>query len=155
MTDQSPTDDARRALEAAYHATLYRVLESPLGAFVIRCGEPSPSATVLLAEQAVGQWAFITAENPRSGVLTSAANAERMRQLSAVIDAAGYLSYPGRGEAAAGDWPPEASLLVIGIDEAEALAIGRRFDEHAIVTGRRDEPARLVWLNGEPTRRSP
>jgi hypothetical protein len=148
MADDSLTDDPRAALAVAYLATDYRVSESPLGPFVIRCGEPSPIATALLAEESVGQWAFITAENPGSVPLAREANAERMRQLQAAVEAAGHRHYPGLGQAPAGDWPPEASLLVLGIEEAAAIALARRFGQRAIVAGRRHEPARLVWLAG-------
>jgi len=148
MADPSPADDPGKALAAAYLATDYHVCQSPLGPFTIRCGEPSPPATALLAEQAVGQWAFITAENPGSVPLPREANAERMRQLRAAVEAAGYRHYPGFGQDPAGDWPAEASLLVLGIEEAAAAALGRHFGQRAIVAGRRDEPAGLVWLEG-------
>lgn len=146
MADASPTDDSRCPFAAAYLATDYRVCRSPLGSFVIRCGEPSPPASALLADERVGQWAFITAENPGSVLLARAANAERMREMQAAVEAAGYRHYPGLGQGSAGDWPPETSLFVLGIEEAEAMALGRRFGQQAIVIGHRDGPARLVWL---------
>jgi len=132
---------------AAYLAAHYTVNESPLGAFVIRCGEQSPEVATLLTDERVGQWAFVTAENPGSAPLDRRANAERMRQLRAAVEALGFRHYPGRGESPGGDWPAEASLLVLGIPEAEAVALGRRFAQLAILTGSRDEPARLVWLD--------
>jgi hypothetical protein len=144
--DPSPGSSPPDPLAAAYLATDYRVCSSPLGPFVIRCGEHSPLATALVARESVGQWAFITAENPGSGLLAREANAERMRQLQAVVEAAGYTHHPGLGQGPGDDWPPEASLLVLGIAEAEAVSLGRRFGQRAIVTGRRDGPARLVWL---------
>jgi len=137
----------RERLAAAYRATRYRVCDSPLGAFLIRCGERSPELATLLAAEPVGQWAFVTAENPGSVPLGPAANAERMRQLRAAVEAAGYRYHPGRGEGPGGDWPAEESLLIIGIPEAEAVALGRRFGQLAILAGGRDEPARLVWLD--------
>lgn len=151
MADPSTADDPRHPLAAAYLATDYRVCESPLGPFVIRCGEPSPPATALLADEPIGQWAFITAENPGSVLLARETNAERMRRLRATVEAAGHRHYPGLARGSVDDWPPEASLLVLGIDEAEAAALGRRFGQLAIVAGRRDEPARLVWLQAEST----
>jgi hypothetical protein len=145
--DPSPGGSLPDPLAAAYLATDYRVCDSPLGPFVIRCGEHSPLATALVTREPVGRWAFVTAENPGSVLLAREANAERMRQLRAVVEAAGYTHHPGRGQGP-GDWPPEASLLVLGIAEAEAVSLGRRFGQRAIVTGRRDGPARLVWLPG-------
>jgi hypothetical protein len=143
--DSSPGGNLPDPLAAAYLATDYRVCESPLGPFVIRCGEHSPLATALVAGEPVGQWAFITAENPGSVLLAREANSERMRQLRAVVEAAGYSHHLGLGQGP-GDWPPEASLLVLGIAESEAVSLGRRFGQRAIVTGRRDGPAMLIWL---------
>ena len=142
-----PRPDRRHAFTAAYRATRYHVCDSPLGAFVILCGEPSPELATLLAAEPVGQWAFVTAENPGSVRLDRRANAERMRQLRAAVEALGFRHYPGRGEGIGGDWPAEESLLIVGVPEAEAVALGRQFGQLAILTGSRHEPARLVWLD--------
>jgi hypothetical protein len=45
-----------------------------------------------------------------------------------------------------GDWPPEPSLLVMGISEAQAREIGAAFDQKAVVVGHCGEPVRRVWL---------
>ncbi|GIS62390.1 MAG: hypothetical protein CM1200mP2_46150 [Planctomycetaceae bacterium] len=42
------------------------------------------------------------------------------------------------------DWEPEISLLVLGIERDDAVAIGRRFDQVAIVCGRTGGVAELV-----------
>ena len=137
----------RERLAADYRATRYHVCDSPLGPFLIRCGERSPEVAALLTDEPVGQWAFVTAENPGSVRLDRRANAERMRQLRAAVEALGFRHYPGRGEGIGGDWPAEESLLIVGVPEAEAVALGRQFGQLAILTGSRHEPARLVWLD--------
>lgn len=139
-------DDLHR-LRAAYETTAYRVDGGARGAIVIRCGERSDDLDALLVEAAADTWAFLTACNPRSVRLDPADNARRMDALRARVLALGLVHLPGAGVATAGDWPPEPSLLVVGILEDAAVALARAFDQHAIVAGSRGGPARLVWTD--------
>lgn len=41
--------------------------------------------------------------------------------------------YEGAGQGRAGDWAPEPSLMVLGIDRAQAEKLGRRYGQYAIV----------------------
>lgn len=134
------------AIEAAYRATDYRVADSPAGPFVIRVGEPSPEAVRLLVLHRQTEWAFVTACNPCSEQLPDEVNARRMAGLEGELRAGGWPHYPGAGVGRDGTWPPEPSFLVVGISEAEALDVARRFGQNAIVAGRIEEPARLVWV---------
>lgn len=133
-------------LEAAYRATSYRLFGCPTGDFVIRCGKRSSRLDGLLERHVATEWAFVTACNPRSRRLDDQENATRMERLEATLRAAGYCCLPGAGEANDNSWPPEPSLLVLGISEPEALALAAAFDQHAILVGRRGEPAHLVWI---------
>ena len=54
--------------------------------------------------------------------------------------------FPGAGEADVGDWPPEPSFLVLGISEQRAVALAERYEQAAIVVGRRNGSARLLQL---------
>ena len=47
-------------------------------------------------------------------------------------------------------WPPEPSLLVLGIPRKEALRLGRRFGQLAIVAGHKSSPARLLTCAATP-----
>jgi hypothetical protein len=38
---------------------------------------------------------------------------------------------------------------VLGLAEADAVALGRAFGQLAVVVGRRGEPARLAWIDPE------
>jgi hypothetical protein len=131
-------------LEAAYRATDYRV-DGSSGPFVIHIGSICQPLEHLLGENAVSSWAYITACNPKSRQLSIAANAERMRQLEAAISAAGFQFLRGAGAGSAGDWPPEPSILILGIDEHAALEVAKQFEQHAIVCSQKGEPARIVW----------
>lgn len=122
-------------LRQAYLATRYRVDASPAGCFCIRIGAPSPEADRLCAAQGQTAWAFVTACNPRSQPLPPAQNAARMRMLETEVAALGLACYPGAGVGEDGDWPPEASLLIIGADRALARRLGQRFNQYAVVVG--------------------
>jgi len=135
----------RERLQQAYEATAYRIDEGPRGRFVIRVGERSADADALLEVAGADEWAFVTASNPRSMLLSEADNAARLSRLVGLVREKGLVHYRGAGQGADATWPPEPSLLVVGLAEAEAVALARAFDQHAIVAGRRGEPARLVW----------
>jgi hypothetical protein len=133
-------------LEAAYLASRYLVFVGLDRPWEIRCGSPSPDLDQLLDHHGVGDWAFLTACNPRSKRLPDDENRLRMAELQKALQSAGYIWLSGSGEGSEGSWPPEPSLLVLGIPLTKALQVAHSFDQHAIVAGRRGEPARLVWV---------
>ena len=135
----------RLSLRGAYESTDYCVDDAPGGAFKIRCGERSPQVDHLLADAGLDDWVYITACNPGSHQLSDAENGRRMIALEARLQALPCVAYRGRGVGTAGDWPPEPSLLVLGLDEAQGLALGQEFGQVAIVVGRRGDKARLAW----------
>ncbi len=139
----------RERLRAAYEATDYLFSAGPRGPFVIRCGATSAEVDALLAATGHDHWAYVTACNPRSERLSAAANAERMARLGTLVRDRGLPHFAGAGIASGGDWPPEQSLLILGITTAEAAELGRSFEQFAIVVGRRGEPARLMWIDPE------
>jgi hypothetical protein len=137
------------ALEAAYRDTDYRVLDAAAGPFTIRIGEFSFELEVLMFEDCVFDWAFVTACNPGSRRLPADENARRMAELEKAVRAKGFYVHHGEGVGQAGKWPPEPSLLILGLSEARAVDLARHFGQNAIVAGRAGEPARLVWT-GSP-----
>lgn len=139
--------ERRERLRQAYAATAYLVEAGPCGPFVIRVGERSAGADALLAAAGADAWAFITAANPGSVPLAAEDNAARMARLARLVRDRGLEHYPGQGIGAEAGWPAEASLLVVGLAEDDAVALARRFDQLAIVAGRRGEAARLVWVD--------
>ena len=129
-------------LEASYRATTYRA-DTPDGPLSIRVGERCGPLDDLLRDRGFDCWVFVTAHNPGSRRLDPAENACRHANLVAAT--AGHETFDGESIADAGDWPPEWSLLVLGIDKAAALALGRRLGQNAVLLARRDESARLAW----------
>lgn len=132
------------ALEAAYRATTY-VVDHPDGEIGIRIGEHHPRLDALLAAHGATEWAYITAWNPGSVKKSFKNNKLQNNRLRAAVRAAGHVCYPGRGRPDGGAWTPEESLLVVGIAEAQAVALGARFGQNAVVTGVAGGPARLRW----------
>ncbi len=136
---------SRAEIERAYRNTIYLV-DDPQGAFGLRLGEPSPRLDALLAAHGVTCWAYVTAWNPRSRPLPAAVNAVRHADLYARVAQSGYAVLPGRGQPDSGDWAAEESLLILGMDEAAALALGAQFGQQAIVIGTADGTAELRWV---------
>jgi Protein of unknown function (DUF3293) len=130
---------SREQLEAAYRATDYRVEDIPGGPLVIRIDERCDQLPA-------AEWAFVTACNPRSVCLSDEENAGRTAELEAAVRERGWVFYRGHGVGRNGTWPPEPSLLIVEIAEADAIELAKRFGQHAIVAGRPGEPARLVWV---------
>lgn len=150
MTDSETAEDAARArratLERAYEATAF-VADAPGGRIEIRIGRRHPDLDALLAGRGVHAWAFVTAWNPASRLLPDAENAVRQQRLRDDLAALRLTSFPGRGVPDRGDWPPEASVLVLGLAEDDARRIGRKHGQNAVVIGACGEAARLVWCH--------
>lgn len=140
----------RLSLRGVYEATDFWVDDAPDGAFKIRCGELSPAVDRLLTESGLNDWTYITACNPRSQQLSDEENQRRMHDLEGRLNALPCSLYHGRGVGTFGAWPPEPSLLALGLSEDQALALGKEFEQAAIVVGRRGEVARLAWPGSDP-----
>lgn len=137
-------------LDREYRQTVYWVF-GPHAYIGLRVEQTSPELDRLLEEAGALEWAHITAWNPRSRPLSPPDNRQAQDALEWAVRAR-YSSLPGVGAATDGDWPPEEGLFIFGIPEAEAVELGRRFEQNAVVCGRKGEPARLVWCfpPGEP-----
>jgi len=135
-------------LKEAYEATDYRVGDL----FTIRCGALSAPLDALLTDHGHEHWAYITACNPGSLHLDAAENRRRMADLARRITCLGLPTLEGEGVGEGNDWPPEPSLLILGIGQTAAVELGREFGQVAIVIGRRGEPARLCFCPPPPPR---
>ena len=45
------------------------------------------------------------------------------------------------------DWNPEESILIVGINSEDAVKLGKKYAQAAIVTGERNAPAELIFIN--------
>lgn len=135
----------------AYRNTTY-VAETPAGELRLRPGEPNSELERLdLPGRSSDEWAFITAWNPKSEQLDDAENAERQRGLEKRLRRSAHDVFPGEGRANSGDWPPEASLLAVGIQLERAVELAGKYGQNAILAGRAGEAPRLVDCRGGRT----
>ena len=95
-------------------------------------------------------WAYVTAHNPRSVPLPSEENRARHRRLEAEVRARGFAAFVGQSVGDDGTWPPETSLLILGISRSEAVALGFTHGQRAVVWGALGEPARLLFCPESP-----
>jgi len=126
-----------------YRTTDFQV-STPTGELSIRVGELSPKLELLLSERGAELWAFVTAQNPASQLLESGANAMLHERLRTEIAQRSYLAFAGRGVGSDPEWPPEESLLILGINREDAIEIGRKYGQNAVVCGHLGQPAELV-----------
>ena len=134
------------SLRDHYLNTTYRVT-GVTPAIDIRVGAPSRELDALLDQHAARCWAFVTAWNPGSKKLDAAENQRRQDALEAEVKQGGYVFYRGAGVPDEKDWVPEESLLIVGIDSGDAVKLGKKFAQAAIVTGERSAPAQLIFIN--------
>ncbi len=124
-----------------YLSTEYRVTDPPL---VIRIRHLHTELDKLLQDYKCTDWAYITASNPASIVLPDNENMARHQMLGE--DLKGYLCFEGYGVGKDPEWKPERSLLVVGIDQDAAKALGNKYGQNAIVAGMIGEVAELICL---------
>ena len=129
---------------AVYRATRYEVDDGGVR-LALRIDAPCAALDALLVARGVEEWAYLTAWNPGGRPAPAAANAEAQARLEAEVTASGRPFLRGASVADAGDWPPEPSLLVLGLPRAEALALAARYGQEAIVAGRRGGAASLLF----------
>lgn len=110
----------------------------------MRVDEGCVELDALLTDHGVSTWAYVTASNPGSRQLSDEDNSARLRELEADVVTLGVRAYPGEGVPDDGRWPPESSLLILGIAREDAVRLGRRYDQVAVVCGELGGVAKLV-----------
>lgn len=132
--DQRYRASLDQELIEAYLATDYHVFGDP--PLVIKIGQTSAHLAQFLAIQGVSNAAYITAWNPKGRACDHETNAALQARLIETVEADGFEWIAGEGCGSTGDWPPERSILVLGVSRAEAKRLGHKFRQNAI-----------VWLN--------
>ncbi len=133
-------------LHEAYRQTTF-CADTPRGRLALRIDQCDAQLDRLLMDNACESWAYLTAYNPGSVVLSPEENQHRQSALENELHKGGWVFFAGEGVGGSGNWPPELSVLVLGIDEATAQQLGRAFGQNAVVVGRLGRPAELVILN--------
>jgi hypothetical protein len=112
-------------LVQTYRETDYRVFASP--PFTLRVGQRSAELAAAHRRHGVAHSAYVTACNPFSQALDHAANAARHASLGRQLAERGLPAIEGLGKHPnpRQPWPGEPSYLVLGLDLAAAMALGR------------------------------
>lgn len=114
----------------AYNTTEYKVYSPTL---VIKIGIVNQELNDLLISFNSFTWAYITAFNPFSKILTNAENKKRHEELKVKIG--NFKFFEGEGVGEDKTWEPEISFLIVGIPLIEAIEIGKCYEQNAIVVG--------------------
>ena len=139
MDHYSPKIDQR--LLEAYEQAIYRL---PFAQIDIKVNEPNAKLDTFLMDNNAYSWAFISAYNPASKVLSKEENEQRHQQLLNQLAAHSMRYTEAVGMSQRGDWPEERSVLVLDIPLTRAQTIAQQFGQLAIVYGRLKQAPELV-----------
>ena len=131
-------------LVVAYQAAHYVVFGEP--AIVLKVHEPNAHLDALLEAKRAGCAAFVSAANPHGLRRRLVENVVAFHALRNVVRKSRYLCFEGEGRDPKGVWRPEGSVLVLDIPREEAEALGRRFEQNAIVYVEKGGAPELVLL---------
>jgi hypothetical protein len=128
----------------AYRETDYRVLgELPL---TLHVDAACPELMLLHARYQSRSSAFITACNPLGRFIAAPLNAQRQQALLAELSRRKLVAIAGIGQHPTNQWPGEPSFLVLGVTRGGARALGRQFEQNAIVWSGPDAVPKLILL---------
>jgi hypothetical protein len=116
----------------AYRATDYR-LGYTTHDIVLAPGLRSSRLAALYASKGVTCGAFLTAFNPLGTQKSDTENDQAHAELTKTLARLGLESIEGSGSEVGTQWPAEKSLFALGLNRRDAIAIGRQFDQDAIV----------------------
>jgi len=132
----------QKELIEAYKATEYRVFSPSI---TIRIGKVSDELDNLLKENNEEDWAFITSWNPFG---RDCSLEENNRFYDSLLEDISKLKYfEGEGQGIDSTWAPEKSILIIGISKSESIRIGNKYNQNAILIGKKGNAAELILLD--------
>jgi len=138
-------DDISRKLDQqlleAYLATCYEVKDLGLK---IKIGDSNWHLEEFLVDNNVFTWAFISAYNPYSQVFSPSENEARHLQLIEAVQKLDKVFIEGFGVPADEKWDAEKSLLILDIKRADAIFLGKKMEQIAVVCGRLGGVGELV-----------
>jgi hypothetical protein len=109
-------------------------------------GKASAELLAAHARQGVDCSAYLTAWNPFSRETDDATNAARQTDLVDALSRLGLDCMPGLGRHPSNDWPGEDSVLALGLGLDDAMALGMRFEQNALVWSGADAVPQLILL---------
>lgn len=140
---EAASTELPQELISAYRATDYVVFADP--EITLQIDMHNPQLAKLLSVHGCSAAAFITAFNPFGEQLSETENQQAKDRLEVHLKKLKLVYFEGEGRGSEGDWPPEPSFLVLGIDREEASNLGRIFQQNAIVwAGARGTPELIL-----------
>jgi hypothetical protein len=131
-------------LKQSYENADYVVFGEPK--LVFRIGERSPDLDALMKSHGAATAAFVSAANPDGERQSDAENRVAHEELLESEWLAGRSKYEGEGRDPQDQWPAEPSVLVVGIEREDAIAIGLGHAQNAIVFIEKGRAPELVTL---------
>ncbi|MBU0653842.1 MAG: DUF3293 domain-containing protein [Gammaproteobacteria bacterium] len=132
------------ALLDAYLATHYEVKHAA-SAFTLHIGQSSAELLALLQKTGLTGAAFITAWNPHSKPHLQAENRRAQQRLLEDLQQAGCMVIPAAGVDPDSQWPGEESVLALGLAQADAVQLSRKYSQNAIVWADADAVPQLLF----------
>lgn len=126
------TDKSLGELFEAYLHTNYVVKDEDVF-LTIRIQEKNFDLDNLFNQSQTENAAFMTAYNPYSKELSRTENESRQKKLIKLLNEKGYKFFYGYGEDETGEWQPEPSLFILGIEFQNALKLARKFKQNAFI----------------------
>ncbi|MES1925198.1 DUF3293 domain-containing protein [Salinisphaera sp. T31B1] len=134
-------------LREAFEKTHYRV-ELHGRWHVLGIGRPCPAPIGAWTRASASECAWlVTPCNPQAHPLATERNQARLAWLDRWSSMAGYRSCRSVNRDADGQWPDEPGLLIGGMDQGMACALGRRLGQLAVVAVPRHALVALVWVD--------
>ena len=122
----------------AFLETHYRVHQDGPDApdappLTLRVGQASAGLAALHQANGANCSAFLTAYNPFAKKVDEEVNLKRQEDLKQELSSRSLIFLPGEGQHPANGWPAEPSVLVLGLSLEAAKAMGRKYEQAAIV----------------------
>ena len=126
----------------AYLNTIYAVKKPKLS---IKIGEINQPLNIFLIDNNSFTWAFVSAFNPHSTILSDEENELRHSDLIQSVINLNFRYCEGEGIPPDDSWKAEKSLLILDIAKKDAIDLGKTYNQNAIVFGRLNQAPELVF----------
>ena len=120
------------SLVKAYREAHYAVFAEP-EEFVLRVEHASHALAQLMKRKQISTAAYLTASNPESQPGDASVWDEAQRSLLSDLDAMNLPYVGGEGRDPTGQWPSEASVLVLGITRNDSERLAYRYRQNAFL----------------------
>ena len=119
------------SLEQAYLSTIYRILVLP--PIDLKISQFNEELHSYCLQNKINSWAFLSAFNPQSQLLSREENIHRHESLLYLLKKEGYSFEQALGIPTNQEWETEKNLFIPNISLTRAHSIAKRFDQKAFL----------------------